>query len=51
MSFDLKDLAVCMKTKVFFLKPGTLILNLYLYDIKIQTDINKNDVEKHAGKS
>jgi len=24
---------------------------LYLYDIKIQTDINQNGIEKYAGKS
>jgi hypothetical protein len=31
---------------IFFLKPGILIPNLYVYNIKIQTNINQNDVEK-----
>ena len=35
----LRDLVVYIKTKIIY------------YDIKIQTDINQNDVEKHAGKS
>jgi hypothetical protein len=50
----LRDLAVCIKTKIFFLfwrKPGILIPKLYFYDIKIQIDINQNSVEKYTGKS
>jgi hypothetical protein len=43
------------ETKTFFLmfglKPGILIPDLYFYDIKIQTHIKKNSVEKYAGKS
>jgi len=42
-------LAVCMKTKYFFVvliffrrKPGILIPDLYLYNIKIQTNIKQN---------
>jgi len=57
--FFFERLDVCMKTKTFFLfnfsmfwwKPGILILDLYLYDIKIHTDINQNFVIKYAGKS
>ena len=49
----LRDLAVCMKTKkIFFLfwrKPGILIPDLYLYSIKIQTNIDQNTV-KYFGK-
>ena len=62
--FFWRDLAVCMKTKhfilfyfhffiilfVFLQKPGILILDLYLYSIKIQTNIlkcNKIFVENH----
>jgi hypothetical protein len=62
--FFWRDLAVCMKTKhfilfyfhffiilfVFLRKPGILILDLYLYSIKIQTNIlkcNKIFVENH----
>jgi hypothetical protein len=36
---------------MFWLKPGILIPDLYLYDIKIQTNIKQNLVEKYAGKS
>jgi hypothetical protein len=38
----LRDLAVCMKTKVFFLKKNRVFLipDLYFYDIKIQTNIS-----------
>jgi len=44
--FVLRDLAVCMKTKYFFLrKPGILIPDLYLYSIKIQTNIDQNAVK------
>jgi hypothetical protein len=55
--FSLRDLAICMKTKKyiyffkFWRKPGILIPDLYFYDIKIQTDINQNGVEKYVGKS
>jgi hypothetical protein len=55
-----RDLAVCMKTKHFILflffiilflrKPSILILDLYLYSIKIQTNIlkcNKKFAENH----
>jgi len=43
----LRDLAVCMKTKHFFWQnPGILIPDLYLYIIKIQTNINQNAVKK-----
>ena len=55
--FLFKRLAVCMKTKYIFLiflmfwwKSGILILNLYLYSIKIQTNINQNIV-KHLRKN
>jgi hypothetical protein len=48
----LRDLTICIKTRYFFLffhiffekfqrKPGILILDLYLYSIKIQTNINQ----------
>jgi hypothetical protein len=49
----LRDLVVCMKTRYFLLffyliffvlfrrKPRILILDLYLYSIKIQTNIKK----------
>jgi hypothetical protein len=41
----LRDLAVCMKTKHFFLrKPGILITDLYICIIKIQTNIDQNAV-------
>jgi hypothetical protein len=45
----LRDLAVCMKTKkniflMFQWKPGILILDLYLYGIKIKTNIKKNSI-------
>jgi len=36
---------------IFLKKPGILIPDLYLYDIKIQIDINQNGVENYAGKS
>jgi hypothetical protein len=36
---------------MFWQKPGILILDLYLYDKKIQTDINQNGVKKYKGKS
>jgi hypothetical protein len=49
----LRDLVVCMKTKnIFFLfwrKPGILIPDLYLYSIKIHTNIDQNTV-KYFGK-
>jgi len=52
MIFSLRDLAVCMKQKHFFLrKPGILILDLYFYGIKIQTNIKQNLVEKYGEKS
>jgi hypothetical protein len=35
----------------FWWKPGILIPDLYLYGIKIHTDINQHGVEKYAGKS
>jgi len=51
--FFLRDLAVCMKTKTFFFKfwrkPSILILDLYLYYIKIQTNIKQNSITKCAG--
>jgi len=50
---SLRNLAVYMKTRLFFCfiiffamfwqKPDILILDLYLYSIKIQTNIKKND--------
>jgi len=53
--FALRDLAVCMKTKtcffMFWRKPGILIPDLYFYDIKIQTNIKQNLVEKYVRKS
>jgi hypothetical protein len=36
---------------IFLKKPDILIPDLYLYDIKIQIDINQNGVENYAGKS
>jgi len=36
---------------MFWWKPGILIPDLYLYGIKIQTNIKQNSVEKYAGKS
>jgi hypothetical protein len=53
MSFlALRDLAVCMKTKVFFFENQVfLIPDFYFYDIKIQTNLSLNDVEKSMGKS
>jgi hypothetical protein len=51
MSFFLilGDLVVCMKTRHFFStfrrKPGILIPYLYLYSIKIQTNINQNGIK------
>jgi hypothetical protein len=47
----LRDLAVCMKTKVFFLNRVFLIPDLYFYDIKIQTNLSLNDIKKSVGKS
>ena len=44
----MRDLAVCMKTKHFFMfwkKPGISIPDLYLYNIKIQTNIDQNAVK------
>jgi hypothetical protein len=41
----LRDLAVCMKTKNFLKKPGILIPDLYLYNIKIHTNIDQNTVK------
>jgi hypothetical protein len=55
--FSLRDLAVHMKTKTFFekkkfwRKPCILIPDLYLYGIKIQTNIKENSVTKYMGKS
>jgi hypothetical protein len=53
MVFSLRDLAVCLKTKtnffnflMFWQKSGILILDLYLYSIKIQTNIKQNLVKK-----
>jgi hypothetical protein len=56
MIFSLRYLAVCIKTKKFFFQCflwtlGILILDLYLYGIKISTNIKQNSVEKYAGKS
>jgi len=40
------------ENKTFFLpKPGILILDLYFYSIKIQTDIDQNAVKKYTEKS
>jgi hypothetical protein len=36
---------------MFWWKPGILIPDLYFYGIKIQPDINQNDIEKCTGKS
>ena len=51
----LRDLALCMKTKHFFFmsgrKRGILISDLYLYSIKIQTDIDQNAVKNFTKKS
>ena len=50
----LRDLAVCKKTKtcffflMFWQKQGILILDLYFYDVKIQTNIKQNLVEKYV---
>ena len=45
----LRDLALCMKTKHFFFmsgrKRGILISDLYLYSIKIQTNIDQSAVK------
>jgi hypothetical protein len=45
----LRDLGVCMKQKHFFSmfwrKPGILILDLYLYGIKIETTIKQNSIK------
>ena len=44
----LRDLAVCMKTKHFLCfdkKKNILIPDLYLYSIKIQTNIDQNAVK------
>jgi hypothetical protein len=35
---------------MFWRKPSILIPDLYLYGIKIQTNIKQNSVEKYAGK-
>jgi hypothetical protein len=53
MSFlALRDLAVCMETKVFFFENQVfLIPDFYFYDIKIQTNLSLNDVEKSMEKS
>jgi len=50
--FVFRDLVVFMKTKYFFMfwrKPGILILDLYLYSIKIQTNIDQNVVKNTRG--
>jgi len=39
------------KISKFLTKTGILIPDLYLYDIKIHTDINQHGVEKYTGKS
>ena len=42
----LRDLAVCMKTKVFYFENRVfLIPDLYFYDIKIQTNLSLNDIK------
>jgi hypothetical protein len=53
MSFlALRDLGVCIKRKVFFFENRVfLIPDLYFYDIKIQTNLSLNDVEKSVEKS
>jgi len=57
---SLRDLAVCKKIRYFFYnfsfstfwrKPSILVSDLYLYGIKIQTNIKQNLVEKYTGKS
>jgi len=35
----------------FWRKPSILVSDLYLYGIKIQTNIKQNSVEKYTGKS
>jgi len=46
-----------MKTKNIYIflmfrwKPGILILDLYLYGIKIQTNIKQNSIKLYAEKS
>jgi hypothetical protein len=54
--FSLRDLVVCMKTKTFFFQSldenqVLLISDLYLYGIKIQTNIKQNSVTKYTEKS
>jgi uncharacterized protein involved in tolerance to divalent cations len=49
----LRDLAVCVKTiffSMFWWKPGILISDLFLYGVKIQTNIKQNLIEKYAEK-
>jgi len=54
----LRDLVICIKIKIyiffnfsmFWWKPGILISDLYLYGIKIQTNIKQNLVEKQNAK-
>ena len=57
MVFSLRDFAVCLKTKtnffnflMFWQKSGILISDLYLYSIKIQTNIKQNLVKKNVEK-
>jgi len=47
-----RDLAVCMKTKYIYIyffffwrRPGILLSDLYLYNIKIQTNIDQSAVK------
>jgi len=57
---SLRDIVVCKKTRyfsynflfsIFWRKLCILVPDLYLYNIKIQTNINENSVEKYAIKS
>ena len=47
----LENKNIFLKFLIFWQKLGILILDLYLYNIKIQTNTKQNSVEKYAGKS
>ena len=58
--FIFKRLGRMQENKIFFYnfsfstfwrKPSILVSDLYLYGIKIQTNIKQNSVEKYTGKS
>jgi len=54
MIFFLETWPYAWKQNIFFMfwrKPGILISDLYLYSIKIQTNINQNTVKKYTRKS